>query len=183
MKCIILVEPEIAENTGFIARLCHNFGFSLRLVEPKFNLEEARSTANNAQKVLREARIFDTLESSIKDLDFVVATKPGKGTSTRNFEFRANTSIVLGRESSGLSKEEIDMCDTVIHIDTQGYESFNLSHAASILMYEASDFSGKNIDSDRLDFVEKKGGKKLRELIARGSPEEGEIDKVIEELV
>lgn len=183
MRSVILVEPETPENTGFIARLCHNFDFDMRLVNPGFNLEESRSTANNAQQVLRDAVIFDSLEEAIEDLDFVIGTKPGRGVECGSFEFKRNTSIVFGRESSGLTKRELEKCDATVHIQASEYESLNLSHAASIVMYQASSFEGENIDSDRLDVVEEKGGKVLRELVARGSPERGELDRLISELV
>jgi len=70
-----------------------------------------------------------------------------------------------------------------VHIEATNYESLNLSHAASILMYQASSFEGENIDSDRLDVVEEKGGKVLRDLIARSSPEKEELDRLINELI
>ncbi|MEF8880740.1 MAG: RNA methyltransferase [Candidatus Nanohaloarchaea archaeon] len=183
MRSIVLVEPEIPENTGFIARLCSNFNFKLRLVNPDFNLSECRSTAQNCQGILREAKIFDSLDEAIADLDFVVGTKPDKGLNCRDFEFRENTSIVLGRESSGLTNSELEICDSIVHIDAQGYSSLNLSHAAGILMYQASKVEDKNVDNDRLDAVESKTGKNLRDLIARASPTDSEIDRVLSELV
>lgn len=136
-QCVVLVEPEVPENTGFIARLCSNFDYSLRLVNPGFNLDrdEVRKTANNAQSVLNGARVFDSLEDAVEDLDFVVGTKPGKGVSIGDFNVRGTESIVLGRESSGLSNDELDVCDAVVFIDTSGYSSLNLSHAASVLMH------------------------------------------------
>ena len=183
MRSVILMEPETPENTGFIARLCHNFEFDLRVVNPEFNLRDSRSTANNAQQVLRDARIFDSLDDAMEGIDFVVGTKPGNGVECREFEFRENTSIVFGRESSGLTKKELEKCDATVHIQTSNYESLNLSHAASIAMYQASSFEGKNIDSNRLDMVEEKGGKVLRDLIARSSPEKEELDRLFNELV
>lgn len=182
MRSIVIVEPEVPENTGFIARLCSNFDFKLRIVNPDFNLSEARSTANNAQRILREAEIFDGLENAIEDLDFVVGTKPDKGVSCKDFEFRENTSIVLGRESSGLTMEELSNCDAAVHIPVLGYESLNLSHAASVMMYEASNNKGTNADSQRLHVVAQKSGEKVRELIGRGSPTEAELDEVLGEL-
>jgi len=183
MRSVVLIEPEIPENTGFVARLCHNFDFNLRLVNPDFNLEASRSTANNAQNILREAKIFDCFEEAVEGLDFVVGTKPSKGIECREFKFRENTSIVLGRESSGLTREELGKCDATVHIQASNYPSLNLSHAASILMYQASDYRGKNVEGERLDLIEDRGGEVLRELIGRASPEKGELDKVISELV
>lgn len=177
----MLVEPEIPENTGFIARLCENFEFNLRIVRPQFNLSEARGTANNAQKKLRNVVIFQDLEEAIQDLDFVVGTKPEKGTSCREFSFRENTSIMLGRESSGLTNSELDLCDAVVHIQAD-YSSLNLSHAASVMMYEAYQSEGKSVSGERLDFLEKEYGSKLKELIGRSSPTEEELDRLLGEL-
>ncbi|PSH00884.1 MAG: hypothetical protein BRC30_01170 [Nanohaloarchaea archaeon SW_7_46_7] len=35
MKAVVLVEPEIPENTGFIARLADNYDAELRIVKPE----------------------------------------------------------------------------------------------------------------------------------------------------
>lgn len=181
MRYIVLVEPEVPENTGFIARLCENFNFDLRIVTPEFNLSEARGTANNAQEKLRTTEIFDDLEEAVKDLDFVVGTKPGKGVSSKDFSFRENTSIMLGRESSGLTNSELELCDAVVHIQSD-YSSLNLSHAASVLMYEAYQPENKAVNTERLKFLEKEYGGKVRELISRASPTDEEIDRLIGEL-
>lgn len=183
MRSIVIVEPEIAKNTGFIARLCSNFDFSLRLVNPSFNLSECRSTAQNSQKTLRQTKIFDTLDEALEDLDFVVGTKPGKGLKCRDFKFRENTSILLGRESSGLKNSELEKCDTVLHIDTSGYQSLNLSHAAAVMMYEASKPQGENVDGERLDIIENNTGSDLRDIIARASPTDAELDRILKDLV
>ena len=181
MRYIVLVEPEVPENTGFIARLCENFNFDLRIVRPEFNLSEARGTANNAQEKLRNTEIFDDLEEAVNDLDFVVGTKPGKGVSSDEFSFRENTSIVLGRESSGLSNSELELCDALVHIKSD-YSSLNLSHAASVLMYEAYQPENKAVNNERLEFLEKEYGEKVRELISRASPTDEEIDRLLGDL-
>lgn len=181
VRYIILVEPEVPENTGFIARLCENFDFDLRAVRPEFNLSEARGTANNAQEKLRNTEIFDELEEAVNDLDFVVGTKPGKGTSCKEFNFRENTSIMLGRESSGLTNSELDLCDAVVHIQSD-YSSLNLSHAGSVVMYEAYQAEDKAVNTERLDFLENKYGGKVRELISRASPTDEELDRLLGDL-
>lgn len=181
MKAVIVVEPEQPENIGFIARLSENFNFKVRVVRPKFNLKESRTTANNAQEKLRNTEIFETVEEAVKDLEFVVGTKPGKGVNSKNFEFRENTSIMLGRESSGLTKEELNYCDALVHIDAD-YNSLNLSHAASILMYEAYDSKEPGVDNSRLNFIEEEYGPRLKQLISRANPTKEEIDQLLGEL-
>lgn len=182
-KTIILVQPEIPENTGFIARLCSNYNYNLRVVEPEFNLSECRDTAASAQDVLNNAEIFSSLEQSIEDLDFVVGTKPGRGVSVSEFQPRENTSIVLGREGSGLSNEELEKCDAVVHLDVPGYSSLNLSHAAGIIMHSFTDHEkGKNFEGRRNYLENLVGDNVISELLMRGSPTEDEFDRLIGKL-
>lgn len=176
-----MVEPEIPENTGFIARLCENFEFRLRLVNPDFNLEEARKTASNAQEKLRNSRIFDSVENAVEDLDYVAGTKPGRGESLKGFQPRENTSLMIGRESSGLSNQELEYCDTVVHIQTGEYESLNQSHAAAVLMHSffvGSKKEGTNIEQKQvLEKIIQEP--KLKELVLRANPSEDELNHLI----
>lgn len=183
MNSIILVEPEIPENTGFIARLADNYNAELRIVNPEFQLEEARKTATNAQEKLRNARIYDTVDEAIEELDQVIGTKPGRGLPVKQFEPREDTSIMIGRESSGLSNEELDKCDAVVHIDTPGYSSLNQSHATAVILHQLSGTEGRSLGDGQKKTLEKfLGDGKLKELILRGSPEEKEFDRMMGEL-
>ncbi len=182
-RSIVLVEPEIPENTGFIARLCANFGYSLRLVNPDFNLSESRNTASGAQQKLRDAKIFESVEESVKDLDFVVGTKPSKGVELESFQPRENTSIMLGRESNGLSNSELELCDAVVHIDTADYSSINLSHAASILMYSMEGREeGEGINNQQGDVILEETSEILGKLLLRSNPLPDEFDRLMGEL-
>lgn len=179
MRSIILVEPEIPENTGFIARLCANFEYDLKIVNPDFNLEKARKTASDAQDKLREARIYDQIEGAVKDVDYVVATKPERGQSIKQFNPRENTSIMIGRESRGLSNEEIEMCDAVVHIETSEYSSLNQSHAAGILMHSfSSDPDPKGaVDFEVVEkFIEIPV---LKKLIKQSNPTQDDLNNLI----
>ncbi|MFP4038470.1 MAG: TrmH family RNA methyltransferase [Candidatus Nanohaloarchaea archaeon] len=183
MRSVVVVEPETPENTGFIARLCANFGFEMRLVDPCFNLEDARETANNAQQVLRDSRIYGSVDEAVEGLEFVVGTKPGRGVEASSFRFRENTSIMLGRESSGLSNAELERCDATVHIETSDYSSLNLSHAAAVVMHQALKPEGRNAPGDRLDFLRERTSEELGDLLARASPTEKEVDRVLKDLV
>lgn len=183
MEAIILVEPEIPENTGFIARLADNYSAELRIVNPDFQLEEARKTATNAQEKLRNTRIYDTVDEAVEDLNQVVGTKPGKGLPVKQFEPRENTSVMIGRESSGLSNEELDKCDAVIHIDVPGYSSLNQSHATAIILHEFSDSESDSINEQQKKTIEDHvGDGKVKDLILRGSPTQEEFNRMMGEL-
>lgn len=183
MHTAILVEPEIPENTGFIARLAANFDFSLRIVNPEFNLEEARKTAKNAQEQLRNAEIFDSVEEAVNDLDYVVGTKPKKGRALEEFETSQNTSVMIGRESSGLSNKELEMCDAVVHIRTAGYNSLNQSHAAAVLFHSFQlREQKKSINQGQKKEIEKRLPKNVAEAVLSSNPSEGDVDRMLGEL-
>lgn len=181
MRAVVIVEPEIPENTGFIARLAENFEFELRVVNPEFNLEDAKKTASNAQRKLREAKIFDSADKAVEDLEYTVGTKPGKGISLGEFQPRKNSSLMIGRESSGLTNDELDLCDTVVHIQTGDYESVNQSHAAAILMHSFYFGSEKQgISSKQKEFLEKfLQTPLLKDLVLRSNPTEDELNHLI----
>lgn len=183
MKAVILVEPEIPENTGSIARLAHNYNYQIRVVNPGFNLEKARKTAKNGQERLRNARIYDTVEEATENLEYIVGTKPGKGIGLKEFTPRENTSVMIGRESSGLSNEELEMCDAVVHIETEDYESINQSHATAIVMHNFAEASGKSLDLNKKEYISSiVDSKVLEKLIFRANPSESEANRLIGDL-
>lgn len=177
----MLVEPEIPENTGFCARLCQNFGFKLRLVNPEFNLEAARKTAAGAQEPLRQARIFESVSDAVEDLNFVVGTKPKKGQSLGSFQPREDTSLMVGRESSGLTNRELELCDATVHISTENYDSLNQSHAAAVLMHRFNkDASGKGMDPAQEKVLRRKlQTPELLELVKRANPSKEEVNHLL----
>lgn len=184
MESVILVEPEVPENTGFIARLADNYSTELRIVNPQFQLDKARKTATNAQEKLRNARIYDEAEEAVKDLEQVVGTKPGKGLSSREFQPRENTSLMIGRESSGLTNQELDLCDATVHIETPGYRSLNQSHATAILLHQlTTEQESESLSNQQKKALKQKtGGGKLHELLLRSSPTREEYQELMGQL-
>ncbi|HLN40337.1 MAG TPA: TrmH family RNA methyltransferase, partial [Xanthobacteraceae bacterium] len=65
---VILVEPQLGENIGAVARAMANFGLSrLRLVRPRqaWPNDKARMMAAGADRILDGAALYDTLEAAI----------------------------------------------------------------------------------------------------------------------
>jgi tRNA C32,U32 (ribose-2'-O)-methylase TrmJ len=67
---------------------------------------------------------------------------------------------LLGRESSGLNNEELDMCNLVVTIDTKtNYRTMNVAHALAILLYEISKLQSElpvKKTKKRVDFASQK---------------------------
>ena len=72
--CVILVNPEKAENVGLVARNMKNTGFAdLRLVKLSSLEKKSYITAVHAQDVLEEAEFYPKLSQATADLDLVFA--------------------------------------------------------------------------------------------------------------
>jgi len=74
---VVLVRPQLGENIGAAARAMLNFGLTdLRLVAPRdgWPNETARANASGADVVIDAARVFETTEAAIADLNRVYAT-------------------------------------------------------------------------------------------------------------
>src|SRR4051794_4227139 len=72
-----LVKPQLRGNIGTAARALFNCGLTdLRLVAPRdgWPSDKARSAASGADVVLDKAKLFDTVETAIGDLQHVYAT-------------------------------------------------------------------------------------------------------------
>jgi TrmH family RNA methyltransferase len=148
MISVVLVEPGNSGNVGAVARAMANFGFSsLVLVNPRCNhlSQTARNRAKWANGILSKAKKVKSL-SSIKST--LVATTGKLGTDyninrspitpASLSEIKAgNIAVVFGRESSGLTNQEISKCDFVVAIPaSKKYPTLNLSHAVAVILYE-----------------------------------------------
>ena len=148
---VIFLEPENWGNVGSIARCMKNFGFfKLVLVTQEKIGQEARTLAMHAEDILEKAVYVSTFEEALAMVDTSVATTCVDG-SDKNFRKVAVTphglasvvsgrvGIVIGREGSGMTNEEIARCDIVLRIPTSpAYPTMNASHAACVILYELS---------------------------------------------
>lgn len=149
---IVLVNTSHTGNIGSVARAMKTMGLSqLVLVDPVTKPDsQASALAAGATDVLHGARIVDTLAEAIADCGLVI------GTSARNrtldwplLEPRAAAAkllaesprypvaLVFGRESSGLTNDELQQCNFHVHIPANpDYSSLNLAMAVQALSYE-----------------------------------------------
>lgn len=184
---VVLVEPLGEANIGACARLVKNFGaHELVIVNPPVLGEQAQMFAMHARDVLQQAKLCQSLRDAIQGCTLVVGTtgRMPKG-DHEHYRFPlydvrelhtliegSNIALVFGRESSGLTNEELELCDVVVTIPTSPkYPSLNLSHAVAIVLYELSKLTGGVHD---LSTVEHREGliEHLEELlVAVGYPQ------------
>jgi tRNA/rRNA methyltransferase len=150
---VTLVAPKGPVNVGHVARLVQNFGAEkLYLVDPKVDLSVASVYASHASEVLDRA-VVTTFERVRKEHELLVATTAVRTTKKSNVARRTvspdrlhdilssskTSSIVFGRDTTGLTNGEIELCDVTTTIEASpAYRSLNIGHAAAIVLYLAS---------------------------------------------
>tara|TARA_B100001093_G_scaffold220167_2_gene211196 strand:+ start:2260 stop:3009 length:750 start_codon:yes stop_codon:yes gene_type:complete len=151
---IILVEPQMGENIGMCARAMLNCGLQrLRLVNPRQSWpnKEAMATAADADLVLQELEIFETLDQALEDCHRVFATTarnrslnvPFKPVSDAVADAKKGigrghqVAFLFGPEASGLDNEAIARADLLLKFPTNPeFSSLNLAQAVLLLGWE-----------------------------------------------
>ncbi|MFX1386114.1 MAG: RNA methyltransferase [Promethearchaeota archaeon] len=163
---IVLVQPEHSGNIGSITRVMENFNFKkLIIFNPIESVDkifsyETQGFAMHGKDILFNAEIIEVknqehhlseFHSFLKRFDYIIATT-ARGKRYSNIKRLAvfpedltlpisvkplSIAILFGKESRGLTNEEISFADTILRIPTsREYSALNLSHACGIILYE-----------------------------------------------
>ena len=139
---IVLVEPQIPQNTGNIARTCAATGASLHLIKPMgFTVDDKKlKRAGLDYWYLLDITYYDGLEdfySKHPDGNFFYLTTKGTHIYS-DAEFPDNTYLFFGREDAGLPEELLKANpDTSLRVPMIGEaRSLNLSNSVAIAVYE-----------------------------------------------
>lgn len=150
---IVMVNTTHPGNIGAAARAMKNMGLSrLYLVDPIAQIDdEALQRSSRAEDILHNVVVCETLEEALADCGLVV------GTSARNrtipwplmnprqcgdrvaqaVDAGNEVALVFGRESRGLTNEELHLCHAHVHIPTEeSFSSLNVAQAIQVMAYE-----------------------------------------------
>jgi len=147
---IVLCQTSHPGNIGSTARAMKTMGLSdLRLVQPRmFPHADADMMSAGSTDILESARITDTLEEALTGCSLVIGMTARKrelshqAGSPREMaalatETAQDVALVFGNETSGLSNEELILCQQLAHIPANPeYSSLNLASAVQIMTYE-----------------------------------------------
>lgn len=149
---IVLVQPSHPGNIGAVARAMKNMCLqSLYLVTPRiFPSADATARASGADDLLASARVCDSLDSALEGCSLVVGASARSRTITwpqltpRDCAQRmvaesriAPVALVIGREHSGLTNEELERCRYLVQIPSNPeFSSLNIAAAVQVLAYE-----------------------------------------------
>ena len=150
---IVLVNTTHPGNIGAAARAMKTMGLErLVLVSPKrFPSAECTARAAGADDILARAGYLQAWRTRSRTADWCSGQAPAPGASPGPEvapetaaaqiinRIGAGAAILFGRESSGLSNEELDLCHAMIRIPTnEEFSSLNIASAVQIICYEVS---------------------------------------------
>ena len=160
---IVMVEPEIPQNTGNVVRTCAAIGANLHLVYPlgfditdkylkragldywdKLEIEEHESLENFLQKYA-----YNKEKKKIKENIFLASTKSQKTYVNPNYKKFDEIFLLFGKETKGLPEDLIssNMQNAIRIPMKEGLRSLNLSNSVAIIIYEALRQDGfKNLE-------------------------------------
>lgn len=148
---IVLVQTTHPGNIGATARAMKAMGLSqLALVSPlKFPHQDATFRAAGADDILENAVIVDELSQALTGCDWVIGASvrqrklarpilnPKEAAIKIRDELTGNVALVFGRESSGLTNEELSLCHDQVFIPTDpAFSSLNVASAVQVIVYE-----------------------------------------------
>ncbi|HEX2835513.1 MAG TPA: RNA methyltransferase [Thermoanaerobaculia bacterium] len=151
---IVLVEPQEAGNVGAAARAMLNFGFDeLWIVGEHPQLLPVSSWwASGADEILERVHFVPMLGDALADAHVTVATTSMRGRTTpvtftpqtlagkfASLQREQTLALVFGREDSGLTREELVLCQHTVSIPTnERFPTMNLAQSVCVFCYELS---------------------------------------------
>ena len=151
MLNVVLVEPEIPQNCGNIARTCAATGSRLHLIRPLgFDIsEKAVRRAGLDYWHLVDVRDYESLEdffskNDVRQMWCLATTAPRSYTEAR---FEDGCYLFFGKETKGLPEDFLEAHrESCVRIPMRAEaRSLNLSNSVAITVFEAlrqQDFSG-----------------------------------------
>ncbi len=159
---VVLVEPQIAPNTGAIIRLCANTGAQLHLVEPLgFDFDDARLRRGGLDyhefATVTIHRGIDAVRDCLTGRWFAFSAS---GTRLyTDVEYEPDDVLLFGTERTGL-RADLKHGDGIHDLLTipmmPDNRSLNLANAVSVVVYEAwrqAEFAGAAVDGRRAALV------------------------------
>ncbi|MDC7245507.1 MAG: RNA methyltransferase [Sphaerochaetaceae bacterium] len=148
---IILVEPQDGANIGAVCRAMKTMGINrLTIIGDRiYNEMRIKTLAIHAFDLYEKHSRFDTLEQAIEDSILVVGASRRRGKKRKYFSLlpeqlaerisstgEGKISIVFGRESNGLTDDELSLCHMGVKIPSSDeFGSLNLAQAVQVITY------------------------------------------------
>lgn len=197
---IVLVEPQEAGNVGAAARAMLNFGFDELWIagEHPQLLPVSSWWASGADEILERVHFVPTLADALADAHVTVATTSMRGRTTpvtftpptlaekfASLQLEQTLALVFGREDSGLTREELVLCQHTVSIPTNDrFPTMNLAQSICVFCYELSSITPSPSARDLPDAatVERIHQRAREMLLTIGFLHENNPDRIYDDL-
>lgn len=171
---IVLVEPQSSSNIGAVCRAMKTMGITkLAIVGTTiYNTAKIKNLSVHSYEIYEQSKRYKNLNSALKNSVLSAGTTRRTGKRRKYLsifpEELSNKidsiesgliSVIFGRESNGLTVEELEECDIAVTIPSSpDSPSLNLAQAVQVITYSIyrSNFEGKGynpVDSQRMEQV------------------------------
>ncbi len=175
---VVLVSPQTPENIGLVARVMKNTNVArLALVKPRLT-QKSFETAKRARDVIAEAPVYDSVTKAVAEAHFVFGMTRRPRQYRLRYDFNDILSqiiqtarhkkvhILFGKENFGLTKQEIEHCDSICSLaGDPEFGSYNLAMAVGIVCYEVFRHIEHVLVSGRIDLATHRDRQALGEFI------------------
>jgi len=160
---IVMVGTTHPGNIGAAARAMHNMCISnLVLVNPQCPVGEiAYARASGANVILDKRLKTESLQEAVEDCNLVIAssarvrslpwpelTPDIMAQRIADLNDQSRAALVFGREHSGLTNEELQLCHYMVNIPTNpDFSSLNVASAIQVLCYEIFKMCGNQTEA------------------------------------
>lgn len=138
---VVLVEPEIPQNVGAIARTCAAYEIPLHLVGARHIDFSAAALRRAGVDTWSQVELYR--HRHLRDVLQICAGRPlaftrHAASSLAAFSFASGDLLVFGRESDGLNEEELALCSERLVIEqSAGVRSLNIAVSVGVACYAA----------------------------------------------
>jgi tRNA/rRNA methyltransferase len=149
---VVLVRPRGSGNIGSIARVMKNFGARELAIVGSARTRSfwARAMAVHGRDILNDARFYSTIRDATADCRLIIGTTARSGLYRNHSRTPREVAsaiaaaarsdrvaLIFGPEDHGLSNKDLEACQWLIAIPTDGgYQSLNVAQAAGVCLYE-----------------------------------------------
>lgn len=144
VQIIALNKVNNSENTGQISRICRAFGFDSLIVDEHSTSPFLRRAVRVSMGNVFYLKIRET-DKMLLDLDYlknndyrvISCELTSNSTSIYDFEFGEKNVLVFGNEDQGVSKEILNISDSVVEVPIQkDVDSLNVATAVAVVLSE-----------------------------------------------
>lgn len=137
---VIFNNPKFSVNVGSLVRSVDIFGAKRVIVANNSRVENLNHCSDTAKVFKKRGEVYNSLQDALNTFDSnvkIIGIELCEGSENLiNFEHPEEAVYIFGSEDTGLSKEDMSLCDYIVQIPSDKSWSLNISQASGIIAYD-----------------------------------------------